>query len=138
MWSRRKVSGWAVMCVETAECFKQGLFLCGCNFQTLTLGKESRGLQWMGDPTPPSCVLGDQAVLARCKRVVLGAESDEEMPWPWGELWWLRDNESCFPGPWRPPQSFQSLLLVQKRGEVVPPSVGYALDLDSSFPLCYL
>lgn len=42
------------MCVETAEYFKQGLSLSGCNFQTLTLVKELWGLQQMGDPNPPA------------------------------------------------------------------------------------
>lgn len=41
---RRELSGWVMMCVETAEYFKQGLSLSGCNFQTLTLVKELWGL----------------------------------------------------------------------------------------------
>lgn len=56
VWRRRELSGWAMICVETAECFKQGLSFCGCTFQMLTLEKESRGLQCKS----PSCVLGDK------------------------------------------------------------------------------
>lgn len=41
MWSRRrKLSAWATMCVEAAECFKPGLSLSGYNFQMFTLEKE--------------------------------------------------------------------------------------------------
>lgn len=41
MWSRRrKLSAWATMFVEAVECFKPGLSLCGCSFQTFTLEKE--------------------------------------------------------------------------------------------------
>lgn len=72
-----KLSGWARMYVETAECFKQGLSLCSCNFQTFPLERESGGLQWMGWPNGPiPSILGarKQRVLAWSKVVVQGAE----------------------------------------------------------------